>query len=278
MKSVNYINFKPLKICFKVKNLFFSISIFSIYILFSACAKEDPSGLLPVEYEMQMGKLLDSVYLQDVVRDKVLDTNVYILPHHYLDSVFGIILTSKSLKRNYFDYNVRIIDDNSLNMISFPGGYFYLNTGLLKHVDNGAELAGIIAHQVAHNDLRHTTGKMEEKFGIDLLLDIILNNNRAEVSNIVSFFSNANGIQYTEGDEIIANENAIKYIIDTDYDPLALYDVFIKLNEAGTSEYTQTHLVDESVLNEIINSWAANDSIPGDLFINEYSDFINTLP
>ncbi len=52
---------------------------------------------------------------------------------------------------------IKIIDDDEVNAFALPGGFFYVNTGLILAADNEAELAGVMAHEIAHVAARHAT-------------------------------------------------------------------------------------------------------------------------
>ncbi len=52
---------------------------------------------------------------------------------------------------------IKVIDDDEINAFALPGGFFYVNTGLIMAADNEAELAGVMAHEIAHVAARHAT-------------------------------------------------------------------------------------------------------------------------
>ena len=52
---------------------------------------------------------------------------------------------------------VKVIDDDEINAFALPGGYFYVNSGLVLAAENEAELAGVMAHEIAHVAARHAT-------------------------------------------------------------------------------------------------------------------------
>jgi beta-barrel assembly-enhancing protease len=54
-------------------------------------------------------------------------------------------------------FTIKVIDDDEVNAFALPGGYFYVDTGLIMAADNEAELAGVMAHEVAHVAARHAT-------------------------------------------------------------------------------------------------------------------------
>lgn len=56
-----------------------------------------------------------------------------------------------------FPFTIKVIEDDSVNALSLPGGYFFVNTGLILTADTEAELAGGMAHEIAHIAARHGT-------------------------------------------------------------------------------------------------------------------------
>ena len=67
--------------------------------------------------------------------------------------------------------DLRIIhDDSTLNAFCTPGGYIYIYTGILKFLDSEDEFAGVLGHEIAHADLRHSTRQMTKQYGVQILL------------------------------------------------------------------------------------------------------------
>jgi len=54
-------------------------------------------------------------------------------------------------------FTIKVLDDDEVNAFALPGGYFYVDSGLIMAADNEAELAGVMAHEVAHVAARHAT-------------------------------------------------------------------------------------------------------------------------
>lgn len=54
-------------------------------------------------------------------------------------------------------FTIKVIDNDEVNAFALPGGFFYVNTGLILAADNEAELAGVMAHEIAHVAARHAT-------------------------------------------------------------------------------------------------------------------------
>ncbi|MGZ4816056.1 MAG: M48 family metallopeptidase, partial [Terriglobales bacterium] len=70
-------------------------------------------------------------------------------------------------------FTIKVIDDDEINAFALPGGFFFVNTGLILAADNEAGLAGVMAHEIAHVAARHAT-KNETKSDIVNLASIPL--------------------------------------------------------------------------------------------------------
>ena len=70
-----------------------------------------------------------------------------------------------------------IKDDNVQNAFATPGGHIYVFTGLIKFLDNESQLAGVLGHEMAHADRRHTSRQLQNEYGINLLLSVVLGEN-----------------------------------------------------------------------------------------------------
>jgi predicted Zn-dependent protease len=57
-------------------------------------------------------------------------------------------------------FTIKVVDSDEINAFALPGGYFYVNTGLISAAQNEAELAGVMAHEIAHVAARHATRNM----------------------------------------------------------------------------------------------------------------------
>jgi predicted Zn-dependent protease len=72
-------------------------------------------------------------------------------------------------------FTIKVIDSDQLNAFALPGGFFYVNSGLILHADEEAELAGVMGHEIAHVAARHgtrnaTKGQIAQFASIPLIL------------------------------------------------------------------------------------------------------------
>jgi beta-barrel assembly-enhancing protease len=71
-----------------------------------------------------------------------------------------------------FTYSIRVVNEGSVNAFTFGGGLLYVNAGLIARMDNEAQLAMVLAHEIAHVTESHVTKGIEGAYGIQLLGEI----------------------------------------------------------------------------------------------------------
>jgi predicted Zn-dependent protease len=71
-----------------------------------------------------------------------------------------------------FVYSLRVVNEGSVNAFTFGGGLLYVNAGLIARMDNEAQLAMVLAHEIAHVTESHVTKGIEGTYGIQLLGEI----------------------------------------------------------------------------------------------------------
>ncbi|MGE5197715.1 MAG: Maf family nucleotide pyrophosphatase, partial [Deltaproteobacteria bacterium] len=67
--------------------------------------------------------------------------------------------------RKDIDYTFKVLDDKEVNAVSLPGGFVYVNKGLMERVDNDDELAAVLAHEVGHLVARHSIKRLQATMG-----------------------------------------------------------------------------------------------------------------
>ena len=72
-----------------------------------------------------------------------------------------------------FRYQFRVVNASDINAFALPGGYIYINRGILDQSKNEGEVAGVIAHEIAHVALRHGTHQASKAYGAQAGLSIL---------------------------------------------------------------------------------------------------------
>lgn len=259
-----------------------SAIILSISVIFIQCEKEK-SGLISKNQEKEFGRQLDSLIINTPEDYTVLDETTYSGSYAYMKNIMNKILASTYLNRTeYFTYTLRILDEDVLNAFAAPGGFIYFYTGLMKYLDNEAQLAGVMAHEIAHVDRRHSAQRLERDMAISVIIAIILGKNPSRLEEFAAGIAKGLGdLAYSRSNEYEADEYAVKYTSETDYDPRGISGFFLKMEEAKSHrmpEFLSTHPDPGNRLDAIDNIWESLGRPSGILYETEYQNFLDGLP
>ncbi|MDA9773633.1 M48 family metallopeptidase [Saprospiraceae bacterium] len=131
-----------------------------------------------------------------------------------------------------------IDDDKTLNAFATPGGYIYIYTGLIKFLESEDELIGVLGHEMAHADRRHSTRQLTKSLGLSMLLDAVLGKQDA-VEQIVGSLV---GLKFSRSHESEADEYSVKYLCKTSYNSDGAAGFFQKLKDQPTPpQFLSTH-------------------------------------
>ncbi len=119
-------------------------------------------------------------------------------------------------------YTFTVVEEEELNAFSLPGGYVFVNDGLIKKTDSDDELAGVIAHEVAHITARHAMKRYEGSLGAQLAALAAVAARDGRAARGVSTALRAARLSYARQDELEADRLAVKYLKAAGYKPEAL--------------------------------------------------------
>ncbi|BDS14403.1 M48 family metalloprotease [Aureispira anguillae] len=209
----------------------------------SACDR--PINIFTVDQDKQLGAQLEAEIANDPTQYPLLSETQYPTAYAYLLDMRDEILKSPEVKyKDKFDWKLKIIhDDATLNAFCAPGGYIYVYTGLMKYLDEVDHLAGVLAHEIAHADQRHSTASMTEKYGIDMLIAIASNNaTAAQLSQVAGGLTE---LGFSRAHETDADEHSVDYLQSSKYACNGAAGFFTKLiaqgQTSGTPAFLSTH-------------------------------------
>lgn len=260
-----------------MKKIFLNLIICTTIISISLQCQKESIGLISGKQEIELGRKIDSIIINSQEEYPILDTPQYKNAYAYLDTITKEILKSNFISRKTaFNYKIRIIRKENLHAFAVPGGYLYFNTGMINYLNNGAQFAGLMAHQIAHIDRRHITQNLEQKYHIDQLIEVIWQNNPALLAEITRRLTlGTNDFKFGSAHEYEADEYAVKYISSTDYDSRGIADFFYKLELAASEnnipEFLKEHPNPGKRFETITNIWTELGSPEGSLFEREYN-------
>jgi hypothetical protein len=129
-------------------------------------------------------------------------------------------------------FEIKVIDDDEINAFALPGGFFYVNTGLILAADDEAELAGVMAHEIAHVCARHAT-RNATRSQISQIASIPLIFLGGPVGFAVRELSSVamplSFLKFSRDAEREADLLGMEYQYSAGYDPTAFVDFFERL-------------------------------------------------
>lgn len=247
----------------------------------SGCTSKDGDfNLFSPEDDVNLGKQYSAQVLNDTRQFPVLSAELYPEAYEYLENITEKVLSGNHiLHRKEFPWEVSIIQNDSiLNAFCTPGGYIYVYTGLIKFLDHEDELAGVIGHEIAHADLRHSTEQLTKSYGIQLLVQLIFGSN----SMFGDLAGGLVGLSFSRHDETEADMQSVIYLTDTEYDPRGVARFFQKMQEKGESmgdlQFLSTHPNPENRVEKIFAKWKETGGKTGKRNTEAYKKFKKMLP
>ena len=129
-------------------------------------------------------------------------------------------------------YTFTVVDEKEPNAFSLPGGYLFVNSGLLKAARSDDELAAVLAHEIAHVAARHSVKRYETSLGAQLVqLATLAAASQGASSRGVGLAMQAAMLAYARQDELDADRLAVRYLKAAGFDPKAALTFLERLHE-----------------------------------------------
>lgn len=198
----------------------------------SACARNPVTGqrelaLVSEAQEIEMGR---SAAQQAAASIGLVDDPAL---QQYVQRI-GLALASDSERPN-LPWQFQVVDDPSPNAFALPGGFIFVTRGLLSIMNNEAELASVIGHEIGHVTARHGVQQMSraQLAQIGLGVGSILSPQVAELSGLASQGLQLLFLKYGRDAEYQADDLGFRYALDENYDVREMGDVFASLARAS---------------------------------------------
>lgn len=236
-------------------------------------------NLFPVSQDRALGAKVAAEIDGNPKEYPLLDSIKYKEVYQYLYQVRDNIFSSGKVDfKDDFSWRLRVInDDKTLNAFCTPGGYIYIYTGILKYLDNEAQLAGVLGHEMGHADMRHSTRQISQQFGIQVMLDIIAGNN----TMLKQVTSAVIGLKFSRKHETEADERSVLYLCPTPYDAAGGAGFFEKIVKEGGQrqpEFLSTHPNPDNRIEHFHNSKTTMGCAGNENFTERYKQMLAKLP
>lgn len=176
------------------------------------------------EKEIQIGR---QIALEVEQQAKMVDDPVVT---EYVNRVGQNIVLHSDAK---IPFTIKVIDSDEVNAFALPGGFFFVNKGLILAADNESELAGVMAHEIAHVCARHAMENQGKGTFLNYaaLAGIIFGG--PIVSNVLynggGILTGLASLKFSRSAEIEADNLGVQYLYASGYDPTGMSTMFEKL-------------------------------------------------
>jgi len=131
-------------------------------------------------------------------------------------------------------FTIKVIDSDVVNAFALPGGFFYVNSGLILHADEESELAGVMAHEIAHVCARHgtkqaTKGEIVNLASIPAMIFIPYTWAGYAIYQGMNFAIPLTFLKFSRDDEREADYLGLQYMYKAGYDPNSFVAFFEKV-------------------------------------------------
>ena len=187
------------------------------------------------EEEVQMGKTSAAEIAKE---SKFIEDPAVVKRVATIGNAIAAVAIAKEVPATYgksnvakFDYSFKIIDDKEINAFALPGGFLYLNKGLLDYVHSDDELAGVIAHEVAHASHHHIMAllRAQHKENTAMALAVLLGwaigaktETIGDLAYALTLIRIAKMSSYGQDAEYDADRTAVAYLAETKYNPVGM--------------------------------------------------------
>lgn len=213
----------------------------------SSCAVNPATGerqliLISENREIEMGREADIIITAQMGLYNDPELSAYI-------EEIGFRLQAVAERPN-LPWTFRLVDDPIVNAFALPGGFIYITRGILAHLNNEAQLAAVIGHEIGHVTGRHGAEQLSRaQFAqIGLGLGSIISPTAAKISGVAGAGLGLLFLRYGRDDERQADALGFRYMDRSNYDPREMPDVFTLLGRVtaasgggGTPSWLSTH-------------------------------------
>ena len=209
---------------------------------FIGCAVNPLTGnkefmIMPLSQDVEIGRAY-APKLEEESGGKIEDEAL----QSYVDSI-GQKLASLC-QRSDLKYHFTAVNDEAINAFALPGGYIFITKGMLENLDSEAQMASILAHEIAHVVARDSAAAMSRQIGIDLILSSVANKTPEAAMAVAKISRQMMNLKFSRTDETQADLGGLDYLVSAGYNPYEMVETMKMLQSQSKSSapaFLSTH-------------------------------------
>ena len=258
-------------------------SVVALVLALSACAgtpisRQAADVLIPPDEEVKLGQQVKAQLLKQY--KPLADPKV----QAYVQGVGArIVALDKGQLPAGITPHFTVLDSPQVNAFAIPGGDIFVFSGLLKAVNNEAELASVLSHEMGHVIKRHVAQGMVTQLGLQTIASIVLGQNPSAIAKIgASLAANGYLLKYSRDNEREADQVGMATMIRShDWDPHAMIAFFQELEKSsggGGFAFLQNHPPPADRVQYLTRELAAAGNPGGHLYAARYQAIRALVP
>jgi predicted Zn-dependent protease len=168
-------------------------------------------------------------------------------------------------------YHFYVVNSDVVNAFALPGGYIYVNRGIIEHADNLSEFAGVLAHEIGHVAQRHSIEQLQRaqnaNLGLSVLYGVLLGRTPSQIEQAgIQVGGSAVFAGYTRDAEREADAVAVGYMVRAGLNPNGLpafFQELLELQQRQPSRVEQWFSTHPTTQERVSNSQALIARTPG---------------
>ena len=221
-----------------INNNTFILTMLAMFLFQTNCSQVGQYNTFSTDEEILIGQR----YSSQIEKDLSINQNTEI--NRYINEI-GQKLVAVS-KRNNIQFTFKFVKENAVNAFALPGGFCYVNTGLILFSDNESQLSSVISHQIGHVVAAHSAKRMSKSRLINQVLAlgeilgmIFIGQSTTENALIVADIASTGALlKYSRNDELEADRLAIQQMHDAGINPKGSQQFFKKISSKDTNNST----------------------------------------
>jgi beta-barrel assembly-enhancing protease len=210
---------------------------------------------IPVSWEVSLGEGLYNQLKseEEIVADAVREKQIATITAPLLQAV----------GTNLYSFQFHILNDTNINAFAVPGGHIFIHTGLLEAADTPEEIAGVLAHEIAHVTERHGFRALINSAGLYLIVQFFFGDTSGAMAVLTDGSRMLLEQSYSRDFERQADDLGWNYLLKANIDPRGMIRFFKRMKEEeannpqlqGALQLLNTHPATEERMQHLEEKW-----------------------